>query len=138
MPKPAFIISPSNYFLFKITSNFKTFSLLVLILSLYFLFSPQTILACGPTETNTAFGCVSNDPASLVNQIMSVALGAAGGVAFLMLVYGGFKMVFSQGNPETIQGAREVITGAIVGLLVVIFSVFFLTLIGINILGLPL
>jgi len=74
----------------------------------------------------------------LVNQILQIAIGVAGGVAFLMLVYGAFRMTFSQGNPEAIQDAREIITGAIIGLLLIVFSVFLLRLIGINILGLPI
>jgi len=87
---------------------------------------------------NTAIGRVPTDPTALVNTIFRFALGIAGGVAFLLIVYGGFKLAFSGGNPENIQSGREVITSAIVGLLIVIFSTFILQLIGINILGLPI
>ena len=110
---------------------------------IYFAMKPDFALAACPEVpsdccTNTALGCIRNDPASLVNQILQIAIGMAGGVAFLLLVYGGFRMVLSQGNPEALQGAREVITGALTGLLIIIFAVFLLRLIGINILGLPI
>lgn len=74
----------------------------------------------------------------IVNYLITFGIGIAGGVAFLMLVYGGFKFIFSLGNPENVQQGREVITAAIIGLIVVVFSVFLLKLIGISILGLPI
>ena len=88
----------------------------------------------GGDETGELDSRVKN----LVNNILSFAIGIAGGVAFLLLIYGGFKFMFSFGNPENIQQGREIITSAIIGLLVVVFSVFLLRLIGISILGLPI
>ena len=117
------------------------YRLSVLLIFSYLILNPKSALAaenCPSNHTSTGIGCVPNDPAGLVNKILEIGLGVAGGVAFLMLVYGGFRLVFSQGNPDAIQGAREVITSAIVGLLIVIFSVFFLNLIGVNILRLPI
>lgn len=89
-------------------------------------------------EVSTGFGIVSTDPKQLVNTVLTIAIGIAGGVAFLLIVYGGFRLAFSQGDPKAVQEAREIITSAIVGLLLVIFSVFLLNLIGIDILGLPI
>ena len=110
-------------------------SLLLFLTSLNY---PLTISACKSNETETGIGCIPNDPAGFVNVVLSVAIGLAGGVAFLLLVYGGFRMVFSQGSPDAIQDAREIITSAIFGLIIVVFSVFILRLVGISILGLPI
>ena len=74
----------------------------------------------------------------VVESLMTFGLGIAGGVAFLLLVYGSLKFIFSAGNPDSVTQAREVITSAVIGLLVVVFSVFLLRLIGISILGLPI
>ena len=71
-------------------------------------------------------------------RLRMLVIGIAGGVAFLLLIYGGFKFIFSVGNPESIQQGREIITAAIIGLIVVVFSAFLLRLIGISILGLPI
>ena len=101
----------------------------------FFLISTALALA-KPVETG--LGTVETDPKALVNAILRIALGVAGGVAFLMIVYGGFKLAFSKGDPEAVQEGREKITSAIIGLLIIIFSVFLLRLIGIDILGLPL
>lgn len=83
-------------------------------------------------------GDLSDRTKTIVNLAVNFGIGIAGGVAFLMLIYGGFKFIFSLGNPENIQQGREFITSAIIGLLVIVFSVFLLRLIGISILGLPI
>ena len=83
-------------------------------------------------------GLLSGRVQKVVNSLITFGIGIAGGVAFLLLIYGGFKFMFSFGNPENIQQGREIITSAIIGLLVVVFSVFLLRLIGISILGLPI
>ena len=89
-------------------------------------------------DVDTAFGWFSSDPADIAETFLGIAVGVAGGVAFLLMVFGSYRLIFAGGNPESIQNGREIITAAIVGLLVVIFSVFILRLIGISILGLPL
>lgn len=75
---------------------------------------------------------------NVVDFLVTFGIGIAGGVAFLMLVYGSLKLVFSAGDPKAVGQGREVITAAIIGLLVIVFSVFLLRLIGISILGLPI
>lgn len=92
----------------------------------------------GDESVNTAFGNISTEPKQLVNTVLTIAIGIAGGIAFLLIVYGGFRLAFSQGDPKAVQEARDIITSAIVGLLLIIFSVFLLNLIGVDILGLPI
>ena len=88
---------------------------------------------------NLAIG-ISSCPklSEFVNRILSIALGSFGGIAFLLLIYGGLRLVASQGDPKALQEARTIITAAITGLLFAIFAVFILRLLGIGILGLPL
>lgn len=89
-------------------------------------------------EPTSEGGFLNERTKKLVNNFVIFGFGIAGGVAFLLLIYGGFKFIFSMGNPENVQQGREIITAAIIGLLVVVFSVFLLRLIGISILGLPI
>lgn len=85
----------------------------------------------------TAVGEISTDPAGLVNFLLKLVLGLSGGIAILLIIFGGYKMMTSQGNPEALQGARETITSAIVGLLFIIFSLVLLQMIGVDILKIP-
>lgn len=86
---------------------------------------------------NTALGNISTDPAKLVSFILQFLLFISGGIAVLLIISGGYRMMTSQGNPEQLQGARETITSAIVGLLFIIFSLVLLEIIGVDILRIP-
>ncbi len=85
----------------------------------------------------TAFGCIKTDPGSFVAEVLRVGIGIGGGIAFLLILFGGFQILTSAGNPEQLAAGRELVTSAITGLLLIIFSVFLLRLIGYNILGIP-
>lgn len=69
--------------------------------------------------------------------ILRWAIGIGGGVAFLLILWSGFQIMTSAGNPERLKAGREQLTAAIGGLLFLIFSVFLLRLIGVDILQLP-
>jgi len=61
----------------------------------------------------------------------------AGGIAFLLIIFGGFQIILSGGNPDRVKAGKEMITAALGGLLLIIFSVFILRLVGYDILRLP-
>lgn len=85
----------------------------------------------------TGLGCIPLDPVAFMSKILSIGLGIGGGLAFLMILLGGFQIQMSSGNPERLNTGKEMVQSAISGLLLIIFSVFILRLIGVNILGLP-
>lgn len=85
----------------------------------------------------TAIGCINPSPGGLFAKFFSIGIGIAGGIAFLLIVFGGFQIITSAGNPERLNEGKEIVTSAIAGLLMIIFSVFLLKIIGVNILGLP-
>ena len=64
-------------------------------------------------------------------------MGLAGGIAFLLILFGGFQILTSAGNPEKLNEGRELVSSAVAGLLLIIFSVFLLRLIGYDILRIP-
>jgi hypothetical protein len=72
-----------------------------------------------------------------VPWLLKWLFGVAGGIAFLLMSYGFILIATSGGDEKKVQGARETITSAIVGLIVCIFSVFILQLIAVNILKIP-
>lgn len=86
----------------------------------------------------TAIGCLGGEsPNDFVASLLKIGTGLGGGVAFLLILFSGFQRVTSAGNPEKLHEAKELMTAAISGLLLIIFSIFLLRLIGVNILQLP-
>lgn len=99
---------------------------------------PQQCPSNGGTGIQTALGCVPiSDSNTLVAWFLRWAVGIAGGVAFLFILLAGFQIMTASGNPERLQHGRELLTAAISGLILIIFSVFLLNLIGVEILNLP-
>jgi len=86
----------------------------------------------------TALGCISTSkPTELSNRILTFAIGIGGAIAFLLMIFGGLQIIFSGGNPDKVKAGKEIITAALAGLLLIIFSVFILRVIGYDILKLP-
>lgn len=72
-----------------------------------------------------------NDPVGpYVQRIVNVAIPIAVIACFILLVYGGYLMSSSEGNPDKLQEAKSVITNAVIGLLVVLLSTVILLIIG--------
>lgn len=80
---------------------------------------------------------ISTDPGALVKSVFGVILSISGGIALILIMISGYRLIFSQGNPEEVKGAQEQLTSAIVGLLFIIFSLVILQIIGANILQIP-
>ena len=86
----------------------------------------------------TAIGCVPLGSASqLFGSLLNFGIGIAGIIAFILMLFGALQMMISSGNPEKLNAGKELVTSAITGLFLIIFSVFILGLIGYNILGIP-
>ena len=86
----------------------------------------------------SGIGCVKTDTKKFIEEtVFGIGIGLAGGLALLCIIYAAFMMQSSQGNPEKLKKAQEMITSCIMGLMLIIFSVFILKLIGVNILKIP-
>lgn len=105
---------------------------------------PKTIYAAGDelcdgdSGINTAIGCIHvlSGPEAFLGDILKWSVGIGGGIAFLLIVYAGFMVMTSAGDPERLKAGQELLTSAISGLILLIFSIFILKFIGIDILGL--
>lgn len=86
---------------------------------------------------DTAIGKINTDLVNFVKSIFGIILSLSGGIALLLIILSGYKLMFSQGNPEKAQEAKETLTAAIVGLLFIIFSLIILQVIGVDILRIP-
>ncbi len=64
-------------------------------------------------------------------------MGIAGGIALLLLFYGGLTYIMAGGEKTGVEEAKGIITAAITGLLLIVLSVLILKVIGVDILGIP-
>lgn len=91
----------------------------------------------------TALGCINianmdnPDPSDFLTTLLDLGIGLGGGISFLLILFGGLQIMTSAGNPEQLNAGRELVSAAITGLLLVIFSIFLLQFIGVNIIGIP-
>jgi len=58
----------------------------------------------------------------VVKALIQVAFTAAGLVAVIFLIIGGFKYLTSSGNADAVEGAKGTIINAIIGLIVIFIS----------------
>lgn len=65
----------------------------------------------------------------LFANVLGAILGLAGIVLFMMLILGGFKYISSGGDPKAAAGARQTMTHAIMGLILVASAYLILLLI---------
>lgn len=92
----------------------------------------------GGVGIRTAIGCIpTKDANAFAGWFLRWAVGLGGGIAFLMIVFSAFQIMTAGNNPQQLQGGRELLTAAISGLILIIFSVFLLRLIGVQILNIP-
>jgi len=97
---------------------------------------------CTPTigsgpGVNTALGCIPVQMGDMMQWLLPKMFGVAGGIAFLLMVYGFIQLTMSAGDPKAAQGAQETISSAVTGLLVSILALFLLRLVTIGILKIP-
>lgn len=84
----------------------------------------------------TAIGCVPTQPQKLIESLLRFGTFAGGGIAFLLMIFAALQMITAEGNPNTIKTSQERFYSAIIGLLLIIFSVLLLQVIGFDLLGL--
>lgn len=90
----------------------------------------------GDGGINTAVGCLSfTNTTELLQDILGLGIGIGGGIAFILMLVAGFQIMTSTGNPDRLRAGQELLTSAIAGLILLVFSVFILRVIGVDILG---
>ncbi len=95
------------------------------------------LLADASSCTNTDIGCIPNDPFKFVSTFYGYGLGLIGGVALLFIIYGGYIILTSQGQPDQLGKGKSYIYYAIAGLLLAIFGFVFIQVIAVDILHIP-
>ena len=101
-------------------------------------YDPNTNRFSGKGGVYTGIGCVPGDLGVFIKEkVFGWGVGLAGIIALFCIIYAAFQIQTSQGSPEKIKKAQELLTSCIMGLMLIIFSVFILKLIGVDILRIP-
>ena len=68
---------------------------------------------------------------ALLQNVLNAAFAFGGIVALILIIYSGIKFILSGGDPKQVEGARKMLTYAIVGFVVILVSVAIINLISI-------
>jgi len=93
---------------------------------------------CGAEEINTAIGCVPvGSSQGFVGFILPWGIGIAGGIALILIVVASIIIMTSAGDPKKAQAGKELLTSAVGGLILLVFGIFILEFVGVDILNIP-
>ncbi len=92
---------------------------------------------CAANQIATDLGCFPNDPVGFAQQFYGVGLGFIAGVALLALIWGGYSIMTSRGDPYRVNIGKSYIYYAIAGLLLAIFGYVFIQTVVVDILHVP-
>lgn len=86
---------------------------------------------CVGNVCRTALGDIPTDITGFAGRVLSIAIGLAGGIALILMVFGSIRVLTSSGDQQRLSAGRDTIIAAIAGLLFLIFSVLILRALGI-------
>lgn len=98
----------------KLVNNITLATLSLLPASVLAYTAPTVDIIDPKEETKTASG--------VINAVIGWVLLLVGAIAVLFLVWGGIKYVTSAGNKDKAESAKQTITYAVIGLIVVILA----------------
>jgi len=92
-----------------------------------------------PKSYWTVVGCLSTDPsgAPFVKSILTIVFAISGGIAFLTVIMASATILTSAGDPLKLRSGKDMLTSALAGLFLILFSVFLLRVVGVDILRIP-
>lgn len=89
----------------------------------------------GPLPTLPTTSAPMSTIGDIITRLLPLLLTISGLILFAMLVWGGYDLLFSGGDPQKAQSARTKITNAVIGF-VIIFTAYWLTRLAAFIFGL--
>ncbi len=84
---------------------------------------------CGDTAINTALGCLSVDTKGFTSSLLTFLAGTAGAISLVIMLIATIQIMTGGDNAEQVKKGKELFTGAITGLLFIIFSVTLLRIV---------
>jgi len=84
---------------------------------------------------NPEFVFTGKNIGDIITNLLPYLFAGAGLLLLLFLLYGGLSLMLSRGDPKAVQAAKDKITGAVVGF-VIVFAAYWIVQIVITLLGL--
>ena len=108
----------------------------------YFLFPSFTHAfdptgSCGDKAIDTALGCMSVDTQGFTGQLLGFLAGTAGAISLVIMLAATIQIMTGGDNAEQVKKGKELFTGAVTGLLFIVFSVTLLKIVAGDIIQLP-
>lgn len=86
---------------------------------------------------NTGLGCIQAQSATtMVGSIARWSIGLAGLATLILIIYSGFTIATAEGDPKKIIAAKDTLTSAVLGLILITSAIAILNFIGFDILNL--
>jgi hypothetical protein len=106
----------------KIIKELVVFTILALLLipvltNAAIIVQPSGLVPCGGPNQNE---CTLCDLLVLVQRVLKFALEIAFLIIIGFVVYGGFRWIFSLGKEENLKAGQQIITNAIIGLIIIL------------------
>lgn len=111
--------------------------------SLSYFLSPKLALAfdptgnCGEQAIDTALGCLPVSTSGFTSALLTFLAGTAGAISLVIMLVATIQIMTGGDNAEAVKKGKELFTGAITGLLFIIFSVTLLQIVAGGIIKLP-
>lgn len=94
-------------------------------------------MICENGVLNTDLGPIPCSPTAFTTSLYGIGLSFIGVVALLFIVYGGFLILTSQGNPDQIRRGKAYITYSVVGVVLAISGYALYQILAIDVIKIP-
>lgn len=92
---------------------------------------------CGDQAIDTALGCLPVSTSGFTSALLTFLAGTAGAISLVIMLVATVQIMTGGDNAEQVKKGKELFTGAITGLLFIIFSVTLLQIVAGGIIKLP-
>ena len=97
----------------------------------------QLSLPTRPGFLWTVAGCVETNIGGFTNQSVRFFVGVVSGITFLIMLYGGFLILTSQGDSQKLYIGKKLLTSAVIAEFIVLFATFLFNQAGGTVLKIP-
>jgi len=95
---------------------------------------------CPPNTIQSGERCLVQNPApqylvnipdfpDLLGRVIEIFLAFAGAIALIFLIIGGFQYIGARGNEEATERAKKTVTGAVIGIVIIIMAFAIVTIV---------